>query len=315
MNSSDTSTQDSGDQNPGYWKVEIRYSYRNGSSNTIESIFYANSLSDLYSVLGNFTAGQIYSNGYNIKEKLPDSYVPITYTFIPENEWDEEKDTRDMTPDRILDFELIKIKKITYYMPACDAGPEAYGWDYDRTVFDKTGAYDYEVLDYSYGQYFWREIKRPFIQKIDLSSIVRSSFDELNVLYKEYSSLSKARIDEQNRFGSNNIIIDTVDKKLQELSTKLNQMYSIAHRTFGQRLDYATGNSGQYFGGSPGEFPCAKDPGHIDPSWVDYYLYGRILWNSTKDLGEKEQRLRYQTFHRWPEDTIEDIRNGSGNIS
>ena len=244
--------------------------------------------------------------------------------------WDSEKDTDNMTPDRILDVEIIKIKKITYRIPACSAGPEQTHYSYSRTDFRKNGEYVISNLDYTFFDTRWKPewkpnfsgndfdpfTNLPILKKIDLASVFRKTFAELDALKKEFFSLYKAKAAEEAKgLDKNYDIIYKATIRMQELSDKIAQIYGATYLSFVQELEYATGESGAFLAVTPEFYPCAENPGHIDPYWINYWLYGRILWNSTKDLGAKEQRLRYQDFYEWPEKSAGAILNeANGNV-
>jgi len=281
----------------------------------------------LYTFSGNEELGPFFIKGSaNELDGMNDD------TSVSVSIWDSEKDTDEMTPDRILDFEIIKIKKLTYIIPACSAGPEQTHYSYSRTEFRKNGEYIYYDLDYTiYGgqqHAIWRPnfsgndfdpfTNQPILKKIDLAKIFHETFDELDALRKEYRLLIKAKMVEEAKIeGKNYDIIYKATIRMQELEDKRNQIFASNALFLGfvQKIEHATGESGAFLGVNPEAYPCAENPGRVEPYWINYWLYGRILWNSTKDLGAREQRLRYQEFYRWPEKSADTILNEeNGNV-
>jgi hypothetical protein len=322
--SSDTSIA-SDDDSPGVWKVDITYISKQGRTKIIETSMGAASKSDLYRQLDKEKQTKLNIYNYSIKEKLP-PYKGPSYSIV--TEWDSEKDTDEMTPDRILDFEIIKIKKLTYIIPACPAGPERTHHYYSRTDFRKNGEYIISNLDYTFFDTRWKPnfsgndfdpfTNQPILPKIDLSGIFHKTFDELDALEKEYRSLYKAKMAEEAKIeGKNYDIIYKATIRMEELKDKRDGMFAGNSLFLGfvQRIEQATGESGAFLAVYPEDYPCAENPSRIEPYWINYWLYGRILWNSTKDLGAQEQRLRYQDFYEWPEKSADEILNEeNGNV-
>lgn len=323
MNASSDTSIASGDNTPGMWKVYITYISRQGKTKTIETSMGATSKSNLYNQLDKEKQAKSNIYSYYIDKKLPPYQGPV-FTFP--TQWDSEKDTGDMTPDRILDFEIIKIKKITYRIPECSAGPEQTHYAYSRTDFRKNGEYVYSNLDYTFFDTRWKAnfsgndfdpfTNQPILPKIDLASIFRETFAELDTLKKEFFSLYKAKAAEETKTeGKNYDIIYKTTIRMEELNDKIAQIYGATYLGFVQKIEYATGESGAFLAVNPEVYPCAENPSRVEPYWINYWLYGRILWNSTKDLGAKEQRLRYQDFFEWPEKSVDEILNEeNGNV-
>jgi hypothetical protein len=311
-----TSTDDS---TPGFWKVEISY-FIGAKLNSSEQIFYGDSMNGLLKTLyDTFVKGKgLNQYSWNIKEKLPATYKPITYIVNPE--WDMEKDTGEMTTDRILDFELIKIKAAYYYVPPCtNAGiyssPARYETVFTKTEFRRNGDYHRSYLDIRYGQRYWRPFsfdvdpvtKEPKLPNIDFAGIWHKTYDELGLLYKESQQIQSAKYLEENKPEDkiNPALISYLEQKLTQVRALISNITDTPPgitRTFINSLENATEEFRTVL------FDPCPPAANISPLYLKFWLFGRIMWNSTKDLGSQEQRIRQQDLYDgWPEKSIDEI--------
>jgi hypothetical protein len=322
MESSDVSIQQ--EDGSGFWRVILTFRTKE-ETKRVRELVYALSRSDLFARLQKFreTIQLDVSMDVNdvallseLQNKDPD------YSF--HNEWDEELDVNEMTPDRIIDFELIKIKAAIYRIPACEAGPERTQYVYTKTTFNKDGSYLRAYLDYEFGRFYWRLYdyqidpitQKLIIQRINLSSIVHEIFDEIDSLEKERISLSGAKQSEEYKLNFQNRpdlvnyqIIYDADKRIREIDDRLDQIWrTYPLERFFRKIEIATTEDGAFLAVNPASYPCAEHPSRIEPSNIRFGIYGRIKWNSSKDLGSQRQRIRYQNFIDWPEISIEEMR-------
>jgi len=322
MESSDVSIQQ--EDGSGFWRVILTFRTKE-ETKIVRDLVYALSRSDLFARLQKFreTIQLDVSMDVNdvallseLQNKDPD------YSF--HNEWDEELDVNEMTPDRIIDFELIKIKAAIYRIPACEAGPERTQYVYTKTTFNKDGSYLRAYLDYEFGRFYWRLYdyqidpitQKLIIQRINLSSIVHEIFDEIDSLEKERISLSGAKQSEEYKLNFQNRpdlvnyqIIYDADKRIREIDDRLDQIWrTYPLERFFRKIEIATTEDGAFLAVNPASYPCAEHPSRIEPSNIRFGIYGRIKWNSSKDLGSQRQRIRYQNFSDWPEISIEEMR-------
>jgi len=322
--SSDVSIQEDSSLG-GYWRVEIvRGSSRTRTRHKI--IMYANSIEALYSKL---TQQQVIDKDISfwfIEEKLPASYKPTQYTFFSEEEhWDSKKDT-DMTPDRVLGFQLIKLKRITYIINRCGNEQPDYQYSYTRTAFGMDGTYHREYLLFVRpDEYHWMSFPgdydpvtgKPIPRSMDLSGVMHKIYDESEALKKEAMSLYMAILKENEKPENkrNQEIIFMAKKRQAELEDKYHLLGNLTLK-FVRSIEKETGEDTAFMSVDPKSYPCEPYPSRIGPYFESFWLYGLTTWNSTKDLGASEQRIRTQKFFAWPECETEALFNLSspGNV-
>jgi hypothetical protein len=309
----------SSDSGPGNWKVDNIYFFK-GQTKTVETIVFAESLNDLYKRLQKQKDTNSKISYSIIKEKLP-PYKGPRYVYDPP--WDPVKDTGDMSPDRILDIAFIKIKKVYYYVPPCTVpgfeSPERRETFYTRTSFQNDGTYISQFLDRRAGGTMrWSDFPvstdpltdEPIFPKIDLAGIFKEVYGEIDAITREYRLLTKAVIDAISGPPGNIDFVNSAQLRIKELEDKADAILGAfpgLRRTFVQRLENATTESGAVLTGWTLDHPCRPPDGSIPPYQNDFWLYGRALWNSTRDLGAEEQRIRVQSLSSWPEPSITDI--------